>query len=48
MGRTAKPLTDTQCKNAKFVGPTPTRLWDGGGLFLEVLSSGSKRWRMRY
>lgn len=29
-------------------GPTPYRLWDGGGLYLEVDPSGGKWWRWKY
>lgn len=41
------PLTDTACKNAK---PTakPRKVADGGGLYLEIMPSGSKYWRMKY
>ncbi len=40
-------LTDTACKTAK---PTenPRKLADGGGLYLEVMPSGSKCWRMKF
>ncbi|WP_432287670.1 integrase arm-type DNA-binding domain-containing protein [Aminobacter sp. BA135] len=41
------PLTDTSCKNA--VSPLkPTKLSDGGGLFLLVQPSGGKLWRLAY
>ena len=41
------PLTDMQVKNAK---PQPKRykLFDGGGLYLEVTPHGSRIWRMRF
>ncbi|MDR1890186.1 MAG: Arm DNA-binding domain-containing protein [Zoogloeaceae bacterium] len=43
------PLTDKQVQNAK---PDPTKrittLFDGGGLYLEILTNGVKRWRMKY
>lgn len=41
------PLTDTAIKSAK---PTdkPLRLFDGGGLYLEVAPSGGKWWRLKY
>lgn len=40
------PLTDTQIRNAK---PTekPYKLSDGGGLYIEVMPTGSKLWRMK-
>ena len=43
----ATPLTDTQIRNAK---PTERqfKLSDGGWLFLVVMPSGSKLWRMAY
>ncbi|MBC7624132.1 MAG: integrase arm-type DNA-binding domain-containing protein [Aeromicrobium sp.] len=47
MPRLAKPLTDTQIKNAKPKEKTYT-LADGGGMYLEVTPSGSKIWRMSY
>ncbi|HKE42713.1 MAG TPA: integrase arm-type DNA-binding domain-containing protein [Casimicrobiaceae bacterium] len=41
------PLTDVKVRNAK---PTarPQRLWDSGGLYLEVSPSGGKLWRLKY
>ncbi|MBI3045061.1 MAG: integrase arm-type DNA-binding domain-containing protein [Betaproteobacteria bacterium] len=41
------PLTDTAIRNAK---PTekPVRLFDGGGLYLEVSPTGGKWWRFKY
>ena len=41
------PLTEMQVKNAK---PQPKRykLFDGGGLYLEVTPHGSRIWRMRF
>ncbi len=41
------PLTDAQVRNAKTNGKA-IKLTDGGGLFLEVRSTGSKLWRYRY
>jgi integrase len=41
------PLTDVQIRNAK-PGSKPRRLWDGNGLYLEVMPSGSKLWRFKY
>lgn len=40
-------LTDTTCKNTK---PTdkPRKLSDGAGLYLEVMPTGSKYWRLKY
>ncbi len=43
----AKPLTDTKIKNAK-PGPKPVRLFDSGGLYLEVSPAGGKWWRFKY
>lgn len=41
------PLTDLQIRKAKPAGK-PVRLFDGGGLYLEISSSGGKLWRMKY
>lgn len=41
------PLTDTAIKNAKPSEKT-TRMYDGGGLYLEVAPSGGKWWRLKY
>ncbi len=41
------PLTDTAIRNAK---PTekPTRLFDGGGMYLLINPNGSRWWRLKY
>jgi integrase len=41
------PLTDTAIRNVK-PGEKPVRLFDGGGLYLEVAPSGGKWWRLKY
>lgn len=41
------PLTATKIKNARPANNTK-RLFDGGGLYLEVAPSGSKWWRFKY
>ena len=41
------PLTDTTIRNTK-PGAKPKRLFDSGGLYLEVSPSGSKLWRLKY
>ena len=41
------PLTDTTIRNAK-PGPKPVRLFDGGGLYLELAPSGGRWWRLKY
>ena len=41
------PLTDTAIRNAK-PSPKPKRLFDGGGLYLEVTPSGRRYWRIKY
>jgi integrase len=46
MARVVKPLTAVQVKNAKPKEKT-YRLFDGGGLYLEVTAKGSKLWRMK-
>jgi integrase len=40
-------LADVAIRNARQAGKTQ-RLWDGGGLYLEVTPSGSKLWRLKY
>jgi integrase len=40
-------LSDTAIRNAK-PGSKPLRLFDGGGLYLEVAPSGGKWWRLKY
>lgn len=40
-------LTDTAIRNAK-PGSKPKRLFDAGGLYLEVSPSGGKWWRLKY
>jgi hypothetical protein len=41
------PLTDTTIKNAK-PGPKAVRLFDAGGLYLELAPSGGRWWRLKY
>jgi Arm DNA-binding domain len=41
------PLTDTAIRNAR-PGEKPIRLFDGGGLYLEVSPAGGKWWRLKY
>ena len=40
-------LSDTAMRNAK-PGAKPVRMFDGGGLYLEVAPSGGKWWRLKY
>lgn len=40
-------LTDTTIKNAK-PGEKPQRLFDGGGLYLEISPAGGRWWRLKY
>jgi hypothetical protein len=44
MPRLAKPLSDNYVKRAK-ADAKPVRLFDGHGLYLEVLPSESKFWQ---
>lgn len=41
------PLTDTAVRKARPRGK-PYRLFDGGGLYVEVFPSASKLWRLKY
>ena len=44
---TPMPLTDVKIRNAK-PADKPQRLWDGGGLYLEVSPAGGRLWRLKY
>lgn len=41
------PLTDRAIRNAKSAAK-PVRMFDGGGMYLEVAPSGGKWWRFKY
>ena len=47
MPRKILPLSDTAIRNAKPAAK-PVKLFDGGGLYLEVFPVGGKLWRMKY
>ena len=47
MARLVKPLTATQVQNAK-PKEKAYKLFDGGGLFLQVTPVGGKHWKMKY
>lgn len=47
MARIIKPLTAAQVQNAK-PKDKPYKLFDGGGLFLQVTPAGGKHWKMKY
>ena len=47
MARLIKPLTAVQVQNAK-PKDSMYKMFDGGGLFLQVNSSGGKYWKMKY
>ena len=47
MPKIVAPLSDAQVKNAK-PKDKPYKLFDGGGLYLEVMPTGSKLWRMKF
>lgn len=40
-------LTDTACKNTK-PSNKPKKLFDGGGLYLEITPSGGRHWKLKY
>ncbi len=50
MPKIITPLSDLDCRNLKFAqgGRAANRKRDGGGLFLEVMRTGRKVWRMEY
>lgn len=41
------PLTNLQVQQTK-ASAKKAKLWDGGGLYLEIPPSGNKRWRLKY
>ena len=41
------PLTDSAIRNAKAT-TKPLRLFDGGGLYIEITPAGGKLWRLKY
>lgn len=47
MPKRVLPLTDVQVRNAK-PKDKPQRLYDGGGLYLQISVSGGKLWRFKY
>lgn len=47
MARIIEPLTDLQCRQAKPAASGLTKLYDGGGLFLDVRRT-SKKWRLKF
>jgi len=47
MAKIIVPLSEMQVRNAK-PQPKAYRLFDGGGLYLEVAPSGSRIWRMKF
>lgn len=45
----SKPLTDAACRNAKYNSAgAGNKLADGGGLYLELMPSGAKKWRLKF
>lgn len=49
MARPITPLTDMRCRQAKYNSEGGgNKLFDGGGLYLELMASGTKKWRMKY
>jgi hypothetical protein len=47
MPRRVLPLTDVQIRNAK-PRDKPYSLTDGHGLYIEIMPTGSKLWRMKF
>ncbi|WP_342366253.1 Arm DNA-binding domain-containing protein [Allopusillimonas ginsengisoli] len=48
MARVIPPLTDLRCRQARYSPTGRKKLFDGGGLYLELTTAGSKIWRMKY
>ncbi|MEN8501236.1 MULTISPECIES: tyrosine-type recombinase/integrase [Paraburkholderia] len=42
------PLSDARCRNARYSEAGGNKLFDGGGLFLDLRKSGAKKWRLKY
>ncbi len=47
MPRTVEPLTDTKIRNAK-PRDKAYKVFDGGGLYIEIMPDGRKLWRFKY
>lgn len=47
MARIIEPLTNLQCRQAKPGASGQTKLYDGGGLFLDIRKT-SKKWRLKF
>jgi len=45
---TRTTLSDARCRQAKFSPEGGNKLFDGGGLYLELMPSGTKKWRLKY
>ncbi len=41
-------LTDVICRSAKYDPNGAKKLFDGGGLFLELMPTGTKKWRLKF
>lgn len=48
MPRQTTPLTEVECQRSKYRPEGGNKLFDGGGLFLELRPNGSKLWRLKY
>ncbi|MAO50053.1 MAG: integrase [Pusillimonas sp.] len=48
MAKSVTPLTDTKCRQAKYQPDGAKKLFDGGGLYLELMKNGTKKWRMKF
>ena len=48
MPRRTVPLTELQCQRARYQSSGGNRLYDGGGLYLQLQPTGAKLWRFKY
>ncbi len=48
MPRVTLPLTEMQCQRARYQPGGGNRLYDGGGLYLQLQPTGAKLWRFKY
>lgn len=48
MARIIVPLTDAGCRKAQYSPVGSNKIFDGGGLYLEIRATGLKVWRFRY
>lgn len=48
MGRIIVPLSDAACKKTRYSPVGSNKMFDGGGLYLEIRETGLKKWRLTF